>query len=518
MDKDTIVSGGESWVNDVDLKQYGLGDGRKGFTRTVTYADGRKVLEIYEYGTDGVVDTRDVGVDMGVRAAWEKSERSANPNPASQSETVSAPPNQKYVIRDGPEGLKPYPNPNYVAPDSEAVKAGKKTEIVTGPGGNSDLVTWEIMPDGSKGRIIEQRPATKAEIEAAKGPQPSSASGKKRVPVEGFPGIFQVTVAKKDTADGSSSETSETYYEDEQGNRVAQPTKPEQPKLIDLPNGQKGSLIPDQSQPSGFRVEPIAGTEPPKPGQGPSLADLQTRYGRIVDDLKAYAVRLQEALAQGTITQADYDKRWDEAKAVANTKVNEINSLVSTQRALYSDQAANWRQEQATANTRLNASTQAMQMGMTAANSMKGLDPSGSVGAGQLWGTLTAGRAAGQMYGGYDSGPAPQMPAALQRIMSFDMLEDGTIQIRPKAGTGPVGDGAAPQIGPAALGAMDESIKSAINADVAAAGGGGTTLDMAQTAPAQIPNSLMAADSYGFMRDELGLDDSIIQEAMAGFA
>lgn len=456
-----------------DIKIPGNADSGKGKTYAVhtIYNDGTEIWEYRRYSGQGPENDPIVSTETLTNAEQEK--RWASQQRTAQQQTDQS---ERKITRTG-EGVDP--------------KTGKPARVTEYESGEPryDELKPDTKPDGQiinagNGRIILVKPdGSKQVIEEGKPVDQKDGT----IVNLGKRGVFVIR------ADGTS----------------------EQVIPSEAPEAEKPTMIggkPYTLQDGKYVPVPIEGQA--KPGQGPSLADLQTRYGRTVEDLQAYAAKLQDALAQGIITQAEFDARWQEAKSVANVKIQEINSLVSTQRAIYSDQSANWRQEQATANTRLNASTQAMQLGMRAAESMKGLDPAGSAGAGQLWGTLAAGRAAGQMYGGYDGGAAPAMPAALQRIMSFDMLEDGTIQIKPKA-AGQPGD-AAPQIMPAALRQMDQGIKSAIDADVAAAGGGGTVMDLSQSAPAQLPNSLGVGDSYGFMRDELGLPDDIIAEAMAG--
>jgi hypothetical protein len=462
------------------------------YAHEVVYEDGSRVVTWYRRGSANQPEQQ-IGVQRDtvpkLKEAWDTKVAKQVPTATSQetakrqTEKIGGrvmqwnPVTDKYDIDLGPAD----------APSATANAKGRKATIE-----NGEYVEREIEADGSQGRIVVQRPATKAEIDAISGPR--DVSGTTREPVQGRPGYTKVTSAKKDA---QGNETKDIYYEDAQGNRIASlgderkpvgaPYKNAQGQWVQryddetvapLPEGAVPQEKPEPyvmveskpyiRQPDGsLKPAPIEGEV--KPGQGPSLEELESQFMQEVEGLQSFAAKLQQAVAAGTMTPEEKKERWAEAKDVANAKIKRWNDLVTAQRGVYGDVAANWRQEQATANTRLNASTQALQLGTQTANSLTGASGSGKAGA--LFGTLTAGRAAGEMYGGYASGPPPALPPAAASVLGMEINADGSITMRPKG----QGAGGAAQM-PAAMASSAQSAEEAMQADIAAAGGRGTTL------------------------------------------
>lgn len=219
------------------------------FRRLVVFNDGSKGWEIYEYGTDGPINTPEpdpkLGTDTKQAADYldylkKAKDLEKQPNPASQSETISAPPNQEWILRDGPNGLVTIKNPNHRGEDS------KKKPV--GPPYKNQQQEWVQRFDDGSTQVL---PPEVTPFEKPDTPKPVGA------PYEAEGGWLQ----RYD--DGSVKPLPPEQ---------APKGKPEKPTLVELPNGQRGALIPDPSQPSGFRVEPIAGTGKDQPAAAPSSA------------------------------------------------------------------------------------------------------------------------------------------------------------------------------------------------------------------------------------------------------
>ncbi len=463
-----------------DQKIPGNADSGKGKTYAIhtIYNDGTETWQYRRYSGKGPESDPIVTTETTINEDQEKRWRASQPTATSQA--TAGRQQQTRVMSTNPDTGKPaWKITNYdstveydenvpatVTGGVAANAKGKKGTVE-----NGEWVEREIEPDGSQGRIVEQRPATQAEKDAASGRDKEKETKDEATRKETETKKGQWTEIKRST-DETTGKTVATFRNGlgETEEREITVTKaPEKPTIREDPNnpGKWISIQSDPSEPGGVKITSVAGPEGVKPGQGPSIADLQVRYGTVVEDLQAYASKLQDALAKGIITQAEHDKRWGEAKSVAQVKVNELNNLVTTQSGLYGQQAANWRQEQATANTRLQASTNALQLGVNSADKLTGASGQGQMGT--IWSTLTAGRAAGEMYGGYASGPPPALPPAAASIMNMEINQDGSITMRPKGGAAAGGAPGATGM-PAAVGSIDDAVRADVTAAAPSSG------------------------------------------------
>lgn len=485
------------------------------FRRMVVFNDGSKGWEIYEYGTEGPINEPATDPKLGndpKQAAdfveYQKKVASLEPgaNRTPEQKTQDAEDEKERSFNQSQTGYRET-HLERRKREAEEAKAkptslnGMKREPVEGRPGITKVTAVKKDAAGNESTDIYYEDAQGNRLASL---APELTSGKTSEPVKDHPGITKVTAATKD-ANGNT--TQEVYYVDASGNRVPTPVEPKEPSRLQDPETKQWI----EKQPDGT-WKPITIAGQASPADLPTLDDLQIQYGDIFGGLKAYAARLAKA------GLGPNDPRWQQAKEAANVKINELNGIISANASVYGDLSANWRQQQATANTRLNAAGQANQAGMSAAAGLKGLDPSGTAGMGTIMGSLVRARAAGDAFGGYANDAPPKLPASLQSIVEFD-INSGKITVKP-GGEGSVAPGGSPPQMPASLeDAVKADVTNARPSDFNPAPGmnfsGGQLRAPGFSADHMPPSALMSGDSYASLRDA-GFDDDIIAEAARG--
>lgn len=341
------------WIDNQPLGDYGL-DGN-GFLHILVYPDGRKIIEVYKYGVEGAIKTIETSDPQAATAAQRQQDQSEKQiaSRVLENHPTTGRPAWHITYRDGSESWDEASVP--AAATRETAK-GTKTTIE-----NGEKVTREIEADGSPGRITNQVPASKAEIDQATGAT-QNAKGSNREPVPGKPGIYKVTTATKTGGD----ETKETHYEDEQGNRVPTPVdekEPKEPSRLQDPETKQWL----EKQPDGtWKPIQIQGTER---APIPTTGDIQGQIGELVPNAIKKRDALTEIYNAGGISKADYEKQAKQIMEDANSRYTELNGLLSAQNTITGQQAGQRRDTISQANTATTFANNALERTMKLATS-----------------------------------------------------------------------------------------------------------------------------------------------------
>lgn len=369
MDPNKIINGESGqWADNVDLKPYGL-DGQ-GFVHVIQYADGRKVIEVYKYGVEGALKTIE-SVDPEIqknfgRTSQTQADQAERQVASRKLETnpETGRPAWHVTYRDGSEV---WDEKDVPASSSTKDAPGEKTTLE-----NGEMVTRQIEPDGSQGRILKQRPATQAEIDAIKGAKPTEA--KRRVPVEGRPGVFKVTTARKD-ANGNTVE--DTTYEDADGNPVTTAAKP------------LGSLPAD------------------------------THLGTVT---RAVQAKLDEIYADPNLTEKE---KLDRATLMVNAGdalLKETQSILTAQQTAFSNETTLRGQDLAETQSRRNFSQNVWDTAYKQAVELNKYQPAGSdTGFQAMLGQMLLGSGFAAANGGMRDVARPAMPQGLQQAQGLGL-------------------------------------------------------------------------------------------------
>ena len=443
-------------------------------------ADGRIAIEWYKRGTGGggadPVLARSQGYAKTVADDYAKQQQ--------QQGTQS----QRTIQRAG-HTWQWNPQTNGYDVDLGATDAQSK-----GPPGGKPYLDEE----GPNGRRLGWNPETQQydrDLGASGAARPQTTTGEDRKPVEGHPGVFQVTRAVKDAQDNTRSETS---YVDASGAPVAGPAAPVQP--VSGPPNQKWIISrdpatqeprydknPNYQPPSQIQQDPATGrwiqvTEDKdgNPVVRPVTAEtiikpneipvLQARYGQIGQGLGTLLADLNGRVSRNEMTSQERDAAFKAAHQQAEVQVNEINSILTNSKAVWENQLQERGQTFGEAASRRSFAGNVL---TNAVSTGRGIAESAGPGHGAA---IASGVAAlldiGQRYaagmGGFPSMQAPAIPPALQQAASVGLPGFGPgASMPPGAGpTGPAGGGPPPTAGSSAVGPVGQGITATTAAAV----------------------------------------------------
>lgn len=313
------------------------------FRRMVVFNDGSKGWEIYEYGVDGpqqVIPDKNLGMDTKQASDWLEYQKKVTP-----VRTDTEIRDGRQVTTETPEGGQSRVTDTRPAPVSQVPKEtkGQKTTIE-----NGEVVTREIEADGSSGRIVSQRPATRAEISAgypeeSKPPQervsPSDPSKRERWNPqanagqgawEDAGGVYQKPEGPpQERVDPANPGRRQVWRDGAWQDAGAVYQKPDPPTMI---NGKPHRLNPTTGNYEPIKIE----------GQGtsvPQISDSNAQYGQISTGLRQKAAALAQRVrdtagSDSPYTLEDFKRDIEIERNLAEAQVREIGSIAGEQRLI----------------------------------------------------------------------------------------------------------------------------------------------------------------------------------------
>ena len=481
----------ERWITDPEnfppqLPQ-GVTRGRFGdtglyYAHEVTYPDGKTVTTWYKRRSGGGPDGGDapvgepvVGLNTVVRDAKVKAD----------AELAQA--SQRTITREGHTWqFNPATNKYDIdlgasaAPPTAAEEATKQAQaqVAQSQAGNAASLDAERAWHEQQGHgrlthaeyATQQRQAQQDQLALAAAQRADAAATKPNITyreVKQRDGSTRVIQVQVDPITGAESV-----------NPSAIPGAPAPPPNVATVNGRQGTWERDESGNVVFRE-----------AQGPqtptyTYPELKLAYGNIASELGAIQrdIYSRVGTGPGKITKQEADALFLPIHQQAETRVSELNNIVSTQRSLFqADQ--DWAQaQQQTANTRLGAANDMSRLAFSLGQQADKMAPgTGAVAAHAIWDTLGAQRDFARSLGGLEDVQRPSLPGYLQ----------AAADARPDApfGTGsPLGSG---WMAPRGQAVADANARStpAFGATIGnILGGGGAGPGVAPpAAPAQLP-------------------------------
>ncbi|HEX6786960.1 MAG TPA: hypothetical protein VF076_07165 [Acidimicrobiales bacterium] len=360
---------------------------------------------------------------------------------------------------------------------------GMTLRVVANPDGTYTKLSQGVDPKN------QGQPATTAAQQAA------AAGGTSRKPVQGKPGVYEVTTTG---TDASGRATSETHYENDAGATVPTPTAAPQPqevggqwgswdttgpspRWVPIPGGPQatpeqlnlpptqrnavfrdaqGNIVktvknPNYVKPSKIELDPAGsgrlinitedddGNTIVKPVDTSTVikpADLpvlQARYGQLAQGLGTLAQDLNGRVARGEMTPQERTQAFTAAHQQAQTQVEEINSILDNSKAAWGQAIAQRGQTLGETASRRTFANQAFGNAFSGAMSLAQAG-GGAASAGAFRELLGLQQRYAQGMGGFRDSPEIAMPASMQQVQGIGLPG------YPMPGAAGAGPGAAP--------------------------------------------------------------------------
>lgn len=462
MNPNDIVAGQNAWIDNVDL-----GNGKKGFSRTVTYADGRKVLELYEYGVEGgPIAEKDAGKDPKIAADYLEYVKKNTPvrtdvkyNPAAGqpghdpslpvgTAIKTATPeggDTRVVGTEAPSPKEATDKPKVITSKHDD-KTGVTSVLVENPDGTRKWDTITGGPkEGTAGKIVSLENGRHIERDTQGNlllDQPMSPA--ERDLVDGNKSYSQL---KQDETTGQwYGVTKDGRFEPIQGG----PGLKRPAATVRDVQGESGAydvIREDPNAPGGVSITRARAEGVGKTTSAFNPEDLKLEAGKITQEGQRVLAQIKARMTEDpNYTWKDGERDWNIFESLKGTRLAEIKDILGAQAGIYRDESANYREQLQDQSSRRSFASNTMGQALRTVESVNStLKPGSDAGGRGLLALLELGFQYANKLGGTQQIAPPTMGAGLQEAKGITINIGGggaapAITAGAPTGASPIGD------------------------------------------------------------------------------